>query len=89
MDESRNVVKILSDVAGEFCNHYCKWPDLWDEEAEGKELCESEHCEKCPCNLLSRNPHKDRMRSHFNGSGIDRYQPWLRDQLDKSQAAAG
>jgi len=24
-----------------------------------------------------------------NGSGFDRYQPWLRDQLEKSQAAAG
>lgn len=42
----------IEAIAEDFCNHYCKYPDLWDEEAEGCELSESEHCQNCPLNEL-------------------------------------
>ena len=42
----------VEDIAKEMCDHYCKYPDTWDEEAEGMDLSESEHCAKCPLNRL-------------------------------------
>lgn len=42
----------LEAIAEEMCNHYCKYPDLWNEEAEGCELSESEHCRNCPLGRL-------------------------------------
>lgn len=54
-EESRdavNIVKILNSVVEEMCSKYCKYPDIWDEEAEGMELCESDICLKCPLNKL-------------------------------------
>lgn len=38
----------LQKIASEICENYCKYPDQWDEEAEGCELSESEICKKCP-----------------------------------------
>lgn len=46
--EGKYLTQILEDMVEDFCSHYCKWPDLWDEEVEGKPLEESEHCEQCP-----------------------------------------
>lgn len=46
------ITEQLEAIAEDFCNHYCKYPDLWDEEAEGCELSESEHCQNCPLNEL-------------------------------------
>ena len=46
------VTKIIEEVAEEMCTNYCKWPDLWDEEKEGMELCESDYCKECPLNRL-------------------------------------
>ena len=42
----------LVEVADAICDKYCKYPDTWDAEAEGKELSESEICQKCPLNRL-------------------------------------
>lgn len=47
-----NVRVIIEQACAEFCDKYCKWPEKWDAEKEGMELCESEHCEKCPVNWL-------------------------------------
>lgn len=47
-----NIREQLEEVANEFCNHYCKYPEQWDEEKEGMELCESDICANCPCNRL-------------------------------------
>lgn len=52
VDEFRTIPKILEDVVGEMCSKYCKYPEQWDEEAEGMELADSEHCQKCPLNRL-------------------------------------
>ena len=46
------VTEQIEAIAEDFCTHYCKYPDLWDEEAEGCELSESEHCQNCPLNEL-------------------------------------
>lgn len=43
----------MEEIVGEMCSQFCKWPHLWDEEAEGMELTESEHCRNCPLNRLT------------------------------------
>ena len=52
MDEQNNVRVIIEQACAEFCDKYCKWPDLWDAEKEGMDLCESEHCANCPTQRL-------------------------------------
>lgn len=47
-----SISKQLEEIANEICEKICKWPDQWDEEKEGCELCESEHCTNCPLNRL-------------------------------------
>ncbi len=47
-----SVPDMLEEIANSFCDNYCKWPDLWDEEIEGCELCESGICAECPVNRL-------------------------------------
>ena len=47
-----SVTEILEQVKEEICNDYCKWPDTYNEEAEGCELIDSEHCQNCPLNQL-------------------------------------
>ena len=48
----RTIPKILEDVVVEMCSKYCKYPEQWDEEAEGMDLADSEHCQNCPLNRL-------------------------------------
>ena len=31
-----------------FCDRYCKYPQIYDEETEGIPLAESEYCRNCP-----------------------------------------
>ena len=50
----KTVSQQLEEISDEMCRNYCKWPDLWDEEKEGTELAESEHCRNCPLNRLER-----------------------------------
>ena len=45
---TKQMEKIVEDV----CSNYCKYPETWDEEKEGMELCESEVCGNCPLNKL-------------------------------------
>ena len=52
MSEQRSVTEQIEDIKTDICNHYCKYPDIWDEEAEGCELCESEVCTNCPLSRL-------------------------------------
>ena len=42
----------LEHIAAEICNSYCKYPDQWNAEKEGKELYESAICANCPLNRL-------------------------------------
>ena len=50
--QDMTVTEQIEAIAEDFCNYYCKYPDLWDEEAEGCELSESEHCQNCPLSEL-------------------------------------
>lgn len=52
MEKEKTISQQFEDITREMCEKYCKWPDLWDEEKEGVELCESEHCKNCPLNKL-------------------------------------
>ena len=36
----------------DICDNYCKYPNIWDEEVMGMELCSSEICARCPLNRL-------------------------------------
>lgn len=42
----------LEHIAAQICDKYCKYPEKWDEEKEGKELYESEICKNCPLSRL-------------------------------------
>lgn len=48
--------EIIEKAVEDFCNNYCKYPDLWDkgeiEHGEYEELSESEICTNCPINRL-------------------------------------
>lgn len=48
----KSIPQILEDIVSEMCNSYCKWPEQWDEEAQGCELSESDVCANCPLNRL-------------------------------------
>ena len=48
----KTITEQLQEIAEDFCNHYCKHPDTWDEEAEGCDLSESDVCSNCPMGRL-------------------------------------
>lgn len=48
--QPERISTILEQIAIEICESRCKYPDIWDEEAMGMELCESEVCAHCPLN---------------------------------------
>ena len=50
--EQKSVAEILQGIADDICDNYCKYPEQWDEEKEGCELCESQICANCPVNKL-------------------------------------
>lgn len=51
-DKTKTITEQIQEVADDFCDNYCKYPDIWDEEKEGCELSESDHCRNCPLNRL-------------------------------------
>lgn len=53
LGDAQSVSKLISHVVEEMCDEYCKWPEQWDTEAEGTELCESDICANCPLNRLT------------------------------------
>ncbi len=46
------VGEIIEEVKIEICEHYCKWPEKWDKEAEGCDLIDSSICSNCPLGRL-------------------------------------
>lgn len=50
--EDMTITEQLQKIFDDMCTNYCKWPEKWDEEAEGCELSESEHCANCPLSRL-------------------------------------
>lgn len=42
----------IENAAGEMCDHYCKWPMLYDEDKEDIPLSESAYCKECPLTLI-------------------------------------
>ena len=42
----------IQKVIDDMCSNYCKWPNEWNEEEQGMELCESDTCTNCPLNRL-------------------------------------
>lgn len=52
MDKTKTITAQIEEIKDDICNHYCKWPDLYDEEEEGCDLSESDCCQNCPLNRL-------------------------------------
>ena len=49
MAEDKKISEMLEDIASEMCDHYCKYPIVYDpEEHDDVELCDSEICANCP-----------------------------------------
>lgn len=49
----KSIPQILEEVTEEMCSKYCKWPEQWDDEAQGMDLSESDICANCPLNRLT------------------------------------
>lgn len=52
MEKPKTITEQIQEVAADFCGNYCKYSDIRDEEAEGCELSESDHCRNCPLDRL-------------------------------------
>ena len=44
--------EIIEEAKADICNNYCKYPEQWNEEETGVELCDSEVCANCPLNRI-------------------------------------
>lgn len=53
MENNSSIAGQLEDIAVEICNNYCKYPETWDAEKEGCDLCESDICINCPLSRLT------------------------------------
>ncbi len=47
-----SITEQIEEITNDICNNYCKYPETWDEEAEGCELADSDICANCPLNRL-------------------------------------
>lgn len=47
-----SITQQIEEIIEDICMNYCKYPEQWNEEAEGYELSESDHCKNCPLNRL-------------------------------------
>ena len=45
----------LEQAAADMCQHYCRYPLIWDEQVMNQELSESELCRNCPMSVLYKN----------------------------------
>lgn len=52
MDNTKTITAQIEEIKDDICNDYCKYPDIYDEEKEGCDLSESDHCQNCPLNRL-------------------------------------
>ena len=52
VDKKKKLSAQLEQIAEDFCNNYCKYPDIWYEEKEGIELSESDICANCPMSRI-------------------------------------
>ncbi len=50
MESDKNVQKIIEEVKGEMCDHYCKYTDESYKALEQDQVYEK--CETCPLNRL-------------------------------------
>ena len=46
------ITEQLEEIKEQVCTQLCKWPNIWDEEEEGMELADREHCKECPLNKM-------------------------------------
>ena len=49
-NKRKTIADILNDVSSDICEHYCKYPNIYQKEDEEDKLYE--YCDKCPLNRL-------------------------------------
>lgn len=49
-EQPRTVAGLLSDIAADICNNYCKYPERYSEKEYERQL--NEVCSSCPLNKL-------------------------------------
>ena len=49
LQEPHGIVWQLEEIAGRFCDSYCKWPEKYNTEGQ----LYDERCSKCPISLLT------------------------------------
>ena len=55
MTEVKSRAESITDkITQQMCEHYCKYPTIWDEEKEGMPLEESYVCQNCPLDRLPK-----------------------------------
>ena len=52
MEEKPTINQIVEDVKKDICDHYCKWPEEWDAEANPNVEFVDAVCAYCPLNRL-------------------------------------
>ena len=57
----------LEQVVADMCNGYCLLPHIWDEDKMGGELSESDICENCPLNRITKDVIIDNCPANLNG----------------------
>lgn len=51
--DNKSISQQLEDIATEFCDKYCKYPETYKpEEHDGVELFDSDICSNCPIGRL-------------------------------------
>lgn len=51
-DSMKSADAIMEQVIQEMCDHYCKYPAIWDREHPGEDMPEDGPCLDCPLNRL-------------------------------------
>lgn len=46
------VTGLLEEIVGEFCDHYCKYPEQYGDTDDGIDRMAVEHCDNCPFNKI-------------------------------------
>lgn len=49
--EEKSISDIVEEIKMDICDHYCKWPNEWDEEELSK-ILEDGKCADCPLSKL-------------------------------------
>ncbi len=50
-NKEQTVTRLLEEIVGEICDHYCKYPEQYKDNDDIDEMC-AKHCDHCPFNKI-------------------------------------